>query len=173
VEKLLLTEDGIADKLSLPKEIAAQLCDQIYEGIMLQIRSVPLGLRVDSWLRHGYSELNDLQEASAKKQLQDNAQVLNPQIRERIPSEIFRANVAMNAALAQFWSEVLNEPHLSLPYKATKYWSAGLKLMELWKGIPDKPEEDYRLIDAWAEELGISGWYQWTPYEINNKSKKI
>lgn len=171
VKKLLTSESGVASKLSLPKEIVTQLCSQFYDGIMLQLRSVPIGLRVDSWLRHDYPELKDLQEASAKKQLQDNTQVLNPKIKKITPSKIFRANMVMNAAFAQFWSQILNEPHFTLPYKATKYWYVGLKLMEIWKDIPDKPEDDYELINTWAEELGLSGWYQWTSYENKNERK--
>jgi hypothetical protein len=27
--------------------------------------------------------------------------------------------------------------------------------------IPDDPREDTRLVDEWAAELGLTGWYQW------------
>jgi hypothetical protein len=34
----------------------------------------------------------------------------------------------------------------------------------LWEATPEAAENDRALVDGWAEQLEISGWYQWVPY---------
>ncbi len=165
VETMLKGPNSVVVKMRLPASMQNQLRDQLFDGLMLQLRSMAIGMRVDRWLRRDYPDLNTLQEASARKQMQDNSQALGPEVQQMAPEKIYRANVAMNGAFASFWSGILGDGRFVAPYKATKHWSLSARLLEIESQIPDNPTEDFRLVDEWARECGLTGWYAWEPYE--------
>jgi hypothetical protein len=42
----------------------------------------------------------------------------------------------------------------------------GETLRQVSAETPTGPEHDRALIDAWAQALGLSSWFQWRPYSI-------
>jgi hypothetical protein len=74
------------------------------------------------------------------------------------------ASVVMNAAFAAYWSEGFGQPQLTVPYKATQYLGLAEQLLEAWRAIPNEPTHDQQLVDAWADRLGLKGWYAWVLY---------
>jgi hypothetical protein len=52
--------------MELPAPSLRKYADQLFDGLMTQLRSVPIGLRVDAWLAADYSELRELQQAFAE-----------------------------------------------------------------------------------------------------------
>ena len=90
--------------MKLSPESIATLRDQLFDGLMTQLRSIPIGLRVDSWIMREYPELSELQQKAAMQQLQENLQVLSPEIKKIAPTKILTANLSMNAAFAEFWA---------------------------------------------------------------------
>jgi hypothetical protein len=168
-KEFAVLDSGKADVRRMLKGIPSSLMDamteQIYTGIMLQLRSFPTGLRVDDWILTNYPELSSLQNASIARQLGDNTQVLKPEIKRMSPPRIYDANVSMNGAFAIYWAKAAGDDSIALSYKSTAYFSASEQLMELWQEIPSDPSSDCRLIDSWGEYLGLSGWYQWISAE--------
>lgn len=161
----------IVDKLvqrnpAIPRNAVSQFRDQLFDGLMRQLRSVPVGLRVDSWIRREYPDLHALQQQGAMQQLQENQGTLSPNIQKIVPAELFRASVGMNAAFANFWAGALNNESLRLAYKAAGFAKAGDDLMAIYDHIPDDPRDDCTLVDRWAEKLGVVGWYQWVPFDV-------
>jgi hypothetical protein len=73
-------------------------------------------------------------------------------------------NAGMSAAFALFWPERLKQPEIALPYRASGYVEKGQALYNAWNSILDHPAEDSRLIDEWAVQLGMRGWYKWTKF---------
>jgi hypothetical protein len=151
----------IAAQLGLEQDAAAILRDRLFQGLMVQLLSIPVGLRVDAWIRNQYACLSGLQEESVIQQLEVNCDSLKPEVRKISPESIYRPSIAMNASFAEFWARELGEPRHVLPYKGSKYWATGQKLTAISEQIPDDPREDTRLVDEWAAELGLTGWYQW------------
>jgi len=168
--QLLTAPDGPAMKLNLPPESISALSNHLFDGLMTQLRSIPSGLRVDSWIMGEFPELSELQQNSAMQQLQDNLQVLSPEIKKLAPTKIFRAILTMNAAFAEFWARHRSDPRLSLPYKAAGFAKAAEELLRALDENPADPSGDCRLIDLWSKHLGLSGWYQWRPYDAPGHS---
>lgn len=71
----------------------------------------------------------------------------------------------MNAAFALFWSRTWNDPLLAMPYKSSGNLATGEKLLGLFDEIPNDPANDKKLIDAWGSSIGLTGWYEFLPYE--------
>lgn len=83
------------------------------------------------------------------------------------PRKVVKANLSMNAAFAQFWSVIWNDASLTLPYKASGYANLGSRLMAISDSISSSPDADQSLIDAWAFELGLKGWYSAVPHILH------
>lgn len=164
------TEKLIADHLrkkamSYPKEIQSKMVEQFFGGIIQQLRSVPIGLRIDSWLQQIAPGFADQQKKAIDRQLNDNAMSLRPDVRQLVPVKVYEANVGMSAAFALFWSRTWNDPLLSMPYKSSGDLATGQKLLKIFDEIPNDPANDKKLIDAWGSNLGLTGWYEFLPYE--------
>lgn len=159
----------VADQLrqtnvNLPDAVRGQLRDQLYDGLLLQLRSVPVGLRVDAWIRETYSALAEQQKASARRQLAENQATLSPQVKAIAPVKIYRASVGMNAALAAFWGRELGDPTQLIPFKVAGHTEVGERLLAVADSHPKEPAADRALVEAWGAELGIAGWYGFVPF---------
>lgn len=150
--------------LPLDRDARKQLAFQFYDGLIRQLRSMPIGMRVDDWLRRDYPDLADEQRAGAVVQLNQNTQALRGEVRRFAPPMILRANMGMNAALASFWSRAWGDPLLLSAYRATGFLDVGEELLRLWDEIPADPANDKKLIETWASKLDLGGWYELVPH---------
>jgi len=118
---------------------------------------------VDGWLLSEYPELAPEQKTSANRQLQENLQVLRPDMKKIAPPKVYNANAAMNAAFALFWSRLWDDTKLVTPYTATGHAGAGERLIALLESVPADPDHDRDLIDAWGTQLNLTDWYEFLP----------
>lgn len=150
-------------KLPLPEEALGNIQQQLYNGLIIQLRSMPIGIRIDEWLYSEFPVLREQQHQSALRQLKENALSLSPQVTEFSPSQIRTASITMNAAFAEFWARLFGEPQLALPYEASGFRPKGMELLDIATCVPDDPSRDPELIDRWGKELGLQNWYAWVP----------
>lgn len=152
----------------LPAESAARTGTTLYEGLMTQLRSCGPGMAVDLWLFADYPELRGLQAASLEQQARGNAAALNPAHDRQCPADVVRANRAMNSAYALFAADLLNRPELAVPYQAAGLERIGRSLLATLQD-PARSAVDQLIVDDWAAQLGISGWYEWVPAEVSRQ----
>lgn len=150
-------------RMGLPDTAIRQVAEQLFNGLMTQLRSVPIGLRIDDWLWNECPSLRESQTASLTKQQQDNVQSLSADIRTSVPTTVFAANVAMNAAYALLCDRLLGRELFIIPYRSAGFENSGIRLTELLEEVPAEAKHDRELVDAWAEELELNGWYRWIP----------
>lgn len=129
VHRLLGGPEGPVRKLGLQPHVVEKLRDQLFDGLMVQLRSVPVGLRVDAWILRDYQELAPLQRSAVLRQLQDGQAALAPDVRKIAPPKVYKASVTMNAAFALFWSRTWDDPALSVPYKAAGHDKPGARAL--------------------------------------------
>ncbi len=141
-------------------EFQAQLC----QGLLVHLRSIPIGLRVAAWLAQRYPELREAQQIVVLRELGEAKATLAPHIREATPPVIYRPIQAINAAYAFYWAEQYGRRELAGPYRGADFEAEGRTLLHIWQELPDDPSSDRALIDAWATHLGLTGWYEWLPY---------
>jgi len=156
----------LGDLLRDPKfpAMIRSMGDSLLLSLLTQLRSFPVGLRVDTWLHASYPDLRDLQKQAVRAQLNENLQSLTAGMAGFFPAKLSRSSLGMNAAFALHWSQLWNEPALTLPYKAAGLLERGENLMKIFHQIPADPANDRQLIDEWAFDLGIKGWYQFVPH---------
>jgi hypothetical protein len=160
----------------LPRQMtlaeARKLGSFLYDGLLLQLRSIGPGLVVDHWIREHCPDLKEPQAQVIESQITSNLGALQPSTRANFPTAIYEASIAMNAAYAVFGGDLLGKPYLAVPYLSVGHGPLARRLIASALGDPDRDgtEEseagasptDRTIIDSWAQELGISGWYEWS-----------
>jgi hypothetical protein len=159
----LIREHFRRRKQELPRTAADQLRDQWLNGLGLQLRSIPVGMRVDSWIYQTYPVLRDQQRNAAVRQLNESAEALRENVRELSPPMIYDASVGMNAAFASFWARLWEEDHIASPYRLTIHSKSGEDLLKTFDDVSDQPEYDRTLIEAWGQRLKIISWFAFIP----------
>ena len=89
-----------AGLLEFPREVRKQYLASIHAGLLTQLRSQPIGLRIATWLKNEYPELADAQADGIAAEQREATQALAPQVRTRVPPQVFEASMALNAAVA-------------------------------------------------------------------------
>jgi hypothetical protein len=153
---------------NLPSTQFTAIRDQIADGLLTQLRSVPLGMRVDEWIYTNFPSLNGQQRAAIQIQISENAQALSPQVLNTFPAGISDRSAAMSIAQAQFWSDLTGEREFIQPYQQRQQYSMAQALIAAVHDVASAPENDYRLVETWAEKLDMIGWYQWIPYNMGD-----
>ena len=62
----LLDEHLKRGSMRLPPPVVRGLRNQLFDGLMVQLRSIPVTLRVDAWVRKEYPDLHGQQEEAAR-----------------------------------------------------------------------------------------------------------
>ena len=157
VEKLVREQKAIPDKM------ISTYSQMIADGLGTQLRSMPIGIRVDRALYLGHPELRELQRAAAERSMKQNVGCLHPSIRAQAPDLIVRATAGMNSAFALTWARLWNEDSHNVPYRLAGFLELGESLLDSVDAISDSPTHDRELVSTWATLLKINNLYQVGP----------
>lgn len=150
------TSPSQANRALLP-----EFAKQVHQWALMQVRSIPIGMRVDDWLYRDYESLRELQAIGLASQQQMNANLLGQRV-GGLSAPV--AHLAPAAAFALFTDRLLGTQRYAIPFEAAGVLAEGRTLLEIFDATPDDPVHDRALVDHWAEKLGMSGWYEWVPY---------
>lgn len=146
-----------------PAGVLRTFASQLISGLFTQLRSIPVGMRIDAWLADEYPGLADEQAEALAAQQEDSLSCLSPQVRSSVPDEIVSASILLNAAHALFCDRLLGVTQYHVPYAASGFADLARGLLKVFDDLPPDPASDCALVDAWAGELGLGGKYAWVP----------
>jgi hypothetical protein len=135
-----------------PDDFARNMVGQVIN----QLRSFPVGFRVDAAIRDEFPGLRPQQHGEIVAQLAEMEKALAPQFRGKFPRGIVDANTAMNAAFAIHWAGVHREPRYAIPFDALGYRDRAEELLSALEVVDDDPAHDRDLVICWAATLGLS-----------------
>ena len=160
VDALLRTGQPLddADREALPryKQIVAHWA-------LMNLRSFPLGLRIDQWLTSEHPELRELQLAGIDAIQQENLQVLSRRLGNLSVPTTLLGPVAACALVAD---RIRRTESYAIPYRAAGVLDHGRELLAIFDDTPADAAHDRQLIDAWGKATGTQDWYSWIPYEL-------
>ena len=84
---------------------ARQFATRLLEGVVVHLRSIPLGLAIDSDIETEFEALRATQRRVLAQQLRENEQALDTARGGILPQRVVDATCAISAALALFWAE--------------------------------------------------------------------
>lgn len=133
----------------------------IADWALIQLRSLPVGMRIDQWIRATMPVLRSQQEAVISEVQQQNLEATTKAVgRLTVPRHL----AATNAAHALFVDQLLGKEWFAIPYRAMGLTDDGQRLLALLDEVPPEPVRDRQLVDRWADALGMRRWYRWAPY---------
>ena len=145
-----------ADIAELPK-----IADLMASWLLLTLRSVPVGMRIDQWLHSSYSELRDQQRRNLSRQQAENAGHIGWRHGNL---RILPQYLTLDSAYAQFTDRLLGTDYFASPYRAAGLLADGKSLLDIWDKLPDDPANDCAAVDAWSAVMGVRDWYDWIPF---------
>lgn len=129
---------------------------------LMQLRSIPIGMRVDQQIFRDMPLLRTSLQAGFKEQNQSNfAAIQRLGGVASLPERYFWPA----AAYALFTDRLTGESLHAVPFEAMGLGQGGGDLLRLYDGTPGDAGHDRALVDAWAVRLGLNGWYRWIPYQ--------
>lgn len=130
---------------------------------LVSLRSYAIGLRIDQWIFDEYPSLRALQATGVDAMQQENLQLLSKRLGNlSIPVPL----LAPAAAYALFADRLLKTGIYAIPYRAAGVLGLGKELLAISDAISTHRSHDCELVDAWADAIGMTGWYQWLPYKL-------
>ena len=159
----LVKREVVQRRSGITAEIGDAFATRLYNGLLLQLRSMPVELRVEGWISETYPEFESVQRLAVLRQLEENTLIFSPSV--QAPSHVLKATASMSAAVAQYWAGALLQADLVRPYARAGFAEEGASLLAIWRQAPPEPIYDRTIIDGWAHELGIGDWYEWIAYD--------
>lgn len=158
VEPLLATGQALSadDKKVLP-----EFAKFVAQWALMNLRSLPIGMRIDTWIATEHPELRELQLSSLALQQQQNMDLLSYKLGKlTIPTTLMGAI----AAYALFVDRLAGTGAYAIPFEAAGALGQGQELLSLWDTVPTDAQHDRELVDAWAAASGMTNWFSWIPY---------
>lgn len=159
--------DSDIKKLSsfMPLQDLYKLADLWHNGTIRQLTSYPPDIMIEKWIYNNYSDLRPYQRDSIKRQRDSAVAVLSDDIKAIIPPKIYKISNIMNYAFFSVLGKHIGS-NLIRSYDRTPYIKKGRKLVSLTENnYQNNYEGDIKMINQWADFLGILNWFDWTNFE--------
>ena len=150
----VLSDQDVAD---LPK-----FAEFVAHWALMNLRSLPIGMRIDEWIATEYPELKAQQLESHHLQQQMNVRALTySQGKLTLPVTL----MATLAAFALFSDKMAGQVRYAIPFSAAGVVDDGRRLLDLLGTVPKDSTHDVELVESWADACGMSTWFKWNPYQ--------
>ena len=145
-----------------PASTAIETARHLAQGLLHQLRSMPIEIQTVCDCRTQCPDLFDMQTDSVEAYLRLLSENFAPSVRAIAPDQTWKSSVSMNSAYALNWAGITESALPMLPYQSAGFADiAGTLLTEI-NTRPDKTSEAYtQIVDAWAGHLGLLTLYKW------------
>lgn len=151
--------------VALPEDALEAWSARLVGSLLTQLRSIPVAMRIHESLATRFPSLTGQQAEAIAVEQQEALGSLNPAIRQTVPEEVVAGSVILNTVYAQLSDRLLGTTAYRVPYEAAGFAELGAALLEIYDDVPADPASDRVLVDRWAEEIGLSGKYEWVPID--------
>ncbi len=130
---------------------------------LLNLRSFAIGMRIDQWIYDEFPSLRELQATGMHLLQQENLGLLSMRHGNMyLPVPL----LAPVATYALFADRLLKRGTYAIPYRAAGVLESGKELLALSDAISTNRSHDRELVDAWANAIGMKGWYRWATFKL-------
>lgn len=153
-------------RLGLPEESLPEIFDVWLQGVGTQLANFPADLRIEAWIHDRFPGLRRIQERSLVEEVFRAYPSLQPQVARFTPARVYWPTMAMNAAQAYQVAQLYHRPELMEPFERSGFADVGGYLANLALEPADEGHRsDMAAVNRWAQELRLTGWFDWAPYQ--------
>lgn len=157
-------EKEIAAKPAMLRDLIRKGFGFFYDGILTQLTSTPGDFWINERLYQDYQELRKEQRNGLDEIFHRAHISFAPEVEAVTPRLVYEASHSMNAALAIYADGLMHTAKYSRPYVRSGFREVGKHL----HGLNPRDKGyigDIAAINAWAERLGLQGWFKWREAE--------
>jgi tetratricopeptide (TPR) repeat protein len=155
------------EKQGYSEESITKLTLSVVAGLTGFLFNCPLDMTIERYIRETFPALQPAQFLSLRGMaLEAAATNTNPQIRQVTPRKIMQASLALNGAYSLFLDSLFTgASNFSDVYRRFDTFSLSQRLFNRWAEQVGKlgPGDEYKLVDEFADMVGLRTWYQWKP----------
>ncbi len=146
----------------VPDNLAIGLCPVWVEGLISQLTNTPADLRIERQIRDQYPELRATQVRALFDQTRGLRRTLSFEVARLTPATIHEAALLMNYVLVREIAHLYGRRDLLRPFARFTNRNLAEKLYEMATSAPDEGHAgDRKVIELYAERLGIGRWFAW------------
>ena len=146
-------------------EAIAQGVNQLYHGAVGFLYNCPLDMLIEQRIRRDYPQLEEVQFCGVAQLAHDALSVtMRKDLRDFVPPTLQRINDTLNGAYALFVDDLFGSATaFSAEYRAMPTFTVSEEFFEMFKesSAAFQPGNEYKLVDAYADKLGVADWYGW------------
>ena len=152
-----------------PAATINQAASSMIAGLCGFLFNCPLDMLIERHLHATFPVLRPAQFLSVQKLANEHWQTnSDPEIRRRTPRKIMSASLALNGAYALFLDTLFaGASAFAAPYRSLDTFALSQRLYQFWHEHTQDAEGgggcEYRLVDGFAELIGLRSWYEWQP----------
>ena len=151
-------------KMGLMGAESEKLSRFIYTGVVRQLTSFPVDIRVEREVADELEEHRGLQRKYLEQQVKDFVPVMDEKMLAVVPERIYRASTAMNISFAETAAELAGVNADSVFQRHSSRGLAEGLLQDLEEVKEAGLKGDRLVTGAWAGRLGLVGWYSWVEW---------
>ena len=137
----------------------------LYAGLIRQLTSFPVDLRVENEIRYSLRRHHRRQEEYLKTQVRDFLPTLSLDLKRVTPTAVYLPSTAMNIAFAEVCAQLLQtRPPTAITTHSSRSLAEEL-LHDLQTVHEDGATGDRLLTDTWAKRLGLRPSYRWSRWD--------
>jgi hypothetical protein len=143
----------------------AQGVSQLYHGAVGFLYNCPLDMLIERRIADDFPEISEVQFCGVAQLAHDALTVtMRKDLRDFVPPTLQRINDTLNGTYALFVDELFgNATAFAANYRSMPTFSSSQELYAKFKDLSThfSPGDEYELVDAYAQALGIRDWYDW------------
>ncbi len=155
------------EKEGFSDESITKVTLSLVAGLTGFLFNCPLDMLIERYIRNTFEPIRPAQFVSLRRMALEAWQTnSNPNIRKATPRKIFQASLALNGAYGLFLDDLFHGASafaasygsvgtFALSQRLWNHWQEGAKNLE--------PGDEYRLVDEFADMVGLRDWYEWCP----------
>lgn len=147
---------------SVPVASRDRIVDAWINGLVMQVTSQPIDVRVERWLSEHYAGLREQQVRSLRAETGAIIASISPEIAGATAPGIFRRSKAMNYAYLKHIGEIMGRSFEHHFRGAPEVVALGQRLSDVFAR---RALSDQDVVARWADMLGIDDWFTWVGFE--------
>jgi tetratricopeptide (TPR) repeat protein len=153
------------EKERFSEESITKVTLSMVAGLTGFLFNCPLDMLIERYIRNSFGPIRSAQFLSVRRLALEAWQTnSDPDIRKVTPRKIMQASLALNGAWSLFVDDLFEGASaFAVFYRGFDTFGLSQRLFKHWVEHSENlgPGDEYKLVDEFAEMIGLRGWYEW------------